>query len=376
MTGPGIRVAAFFAALFIAAAVNTGFLSLWFADRGITPGEIGQILGAASLLRVITGPAWGTLADRIGRRRPVLLGASLTAAVATLLYATLHDFLPLLLLSVCQASAASALNPLIDSLALALSREGRMEYGPVRSIGSAAYMVATAAAGWVLSRTGSVIVPFVLAAAYGTAGLTVKALPEAATAPTTAHPLSGLRLFAHRPFRTIVLASALIQGAHAAYYGFAPLFWRQQGFSDTTIGLLLSEAIIAEIALFAWGRSLIERLGPPGLTACAASAAALRWTVTAAAPPLPLLAAVQLLHAATFAMQHLSAMLVLSRTIPPERAATAQALHAALGMGAPTGLMMLVSGLVYARWGGVVFLLMAAMGGAGVLVAVRLRRSQ
>jgi PPP family 3-phenylpropionic acid transporter len=87
------------------------------------------------------------------------------------------------------------------------------------------------------------------------------------------------------------------------------------------------------------------------------------------------LAAVQVLHAATFAMQHLSAMLVLSRTIPPERAATAQALHAALGMGAPTGLMMLLSGWVYARWGGLVFLLMAALGGAALPLASRLPRA-
>ncbi len=41
--------------------------------------------------------------------------------------------------------------------------------------------------------------------------------------------------------------------------------------SDAVIGLLMAEAIIAEIALFAWGRRLIERLGPAGLTACAAA---------------------------------------------------------------------------------------------------------
>jgi MFS transporter, PPP family, 3-phenylpropionic acid transporter len=328
---PGTRVALFFAALFVAAAINTAFLPLWFADRGIGPGAIGQILGAAALLRVITGPVWGTLADRIGRRRPVLLGAAIVASLTSLLYMALRDLLPLLLLSVFQASAASALNPLVDSLALALAREGRLDYGKVRAVGSAADMVATAATGWLLTRTGTWVVPVLLALAYGGSAAAATALPSAATPPMAAHPLAGLRLLAHRPFRRIVLASALIQGAHAAYYGFAPLFWRSQGFSDSTIGLLLAEAIIAEVALFAWGRRLVERLGPPGLTACAAAASVLRWSVTAAAPPLPVLAGVQLLHAATFAMQHLSAMLVLSRAIPPERAATAQALHAALG---------------------------------------------
>jgi len=76
----------------------------------------------------------------------------------------------------------------------------------------------------------------------------------------------------------------------------------------------------------------------------------------------------------TFAMQHLSAMLVLSRFVPAERAATAQALHAALGFGAPTGVMMLVSGWVYARYGGAVFWVMAGVGGAAVLLVVPLAR--
>jgi PPP family 3-phenylpropionic acid transporter len=75
-------------------------------------------------------------------------------------------------------------------------------------------------------------------------------------------------------------------------------------------------------------------------------------------------------------MQHLSAMLVLSRGIPPERAATAQSLHAALGMGAPTGLMMLLCGWLYTRGGGgLAFLAMAACGGAALLLVGPLLRA-
>lgn len=140
------------------------------------------------------------------------------------------------------------------------------------------------------------------------------------------------------------------------------------------IGLLIAEEIVAEIFLFARGRRLVARLGPAGLTACAASASILRWTITAFGPPLPLLAAVQLVHAATFAMQHLSAMLVLSRFVPTERAATGQALHSALGYGAPTGLMMLLSGWLYSRIGGLVFLAMAAVAGAALLLIAPLAR--
>ncbi len=369
----GVRVALFFAALFAAGAINTAFLPLWFADRGLSAVAIGQVLGIASLLRVVAGPSWGTVADRIGRRRPVLLAAAAAASGTALLYLPLYGFAALLLVASVQGVASSALNPLIDSLALALARERRMEYGPVRSIGSIAYMAASAGAGWLLSVTGSWVVPWLLVGSYGSAAAVTPLLPEAARAPAAPRALAGLRLLANRPFRLALLASALIQGAHAAYYGFAPLLWRSQGFSDSVIGLLVAEGIVAEVALFAWGRRLVERLGPAGLTACAATASLIRWSVTACAPPLGVLVVVQLLHAATFAMQHLSAMLVLSRAVPPERAATAQALHGALGYGAPTGLLMLLAGLLYARFGGAVFLAMAAIGGSAVVLVKPLR---
>jgi MFS transporter, PPP family, 3-phenylpropionic acid transporter len=366
-------VAAFLGAYFAANAINA-FLPLWFADRGLSAAAIGQILAAASLLRVLAGPGWGNVADRLGRRRPVLLFAAFAAAGLAASYPAATSFLPLLLIAATQGIAASAINPLADSLALALAREGRLDYGPVRAVGSATFMVATALAGWLLNRVGSWLVPWLLAAGYGAAGLFSPFLPEAATPPAAPNAFAATKLLGNKPFRLAICCTALIQGAHAAYYGFAALFWRSQGTSDTVIGLLIAEGIVAEILLFARGRRLIERLGPAGLTACAAAASIIRWTLTAAAPPLPVLAAVQLLHAATFAMQHLSAMLVLSRFVPPDRAATAQALHAALGYGAPTGLMMLLSGYLYARAGGLVFLVMAATAGAALLLAPPLAR--
>lgn len=372
----GTRIALFFAAIFAAGAVNGGFLPLFFADRGLSPQAIGRVLGLAALLRVLAGPGWGNVADRIGRRRPVLCAAGTVAALAALAYLPLTGFLGFLAVAAVQGVAAAALSPLVDSLALALARERKLEYGPVRSFGSVAYMLASAVAGRLLTAAGTALVPWLLALGYALAAVLAPLLPEAEVPRAAARPLAGLRLFTLPPFRLTVAASALIQGAHAAYYGFAPLFWRAQGYSDTLIGLLIAEGIVAEILLFARGRKLVEHLGPSGLTACAAGASAVRWTVTAMAPPLPVLAAVQLLHAATFAMQHLSAMLVLSRGVAPERAATAQALHAALGMGAPTGLMMLLCGWLYARGGGgQAFLAMAACGGAALLLIGPLARA-
>ena len=109
------------------------------------------------------------------------------------------------------------------------------------------------------------LVPWLLAAGYGAASLFSVFLPEKpATPPAARHSFAGLKLFGSKSFRLAVGGTALIQGAHAAYYGFAALFWRSQGLSDTVIGLLIAEGIVAEILLFARGRRLVERLGPAG----------------------------------------------------------------------------------------------------------------
>jgi PPP family 3-phenylpropionic acid transporter len=292
----------------------------------------------------------------------------------SLAFVPLYGFLPILVVATCQAIAASALGPLADSLALALMREGKLEYGPVRAAGSVSYMVMTAATGQILALAGAAVVPWLQATGYAMNAVFSRLLPEAATPPARPHVLGGWGLIRLPTFRLTVAATALIQGSHAAYYGFAAIYWRSLGIGDDVIGLLFAEGIIAEVLLFLRGRRLVERLGPAGLTACAASAAVVRWSVMGFAPGLPVMAALQLLHAATFAMQHLAAMILLSRAVPPERSATAQALHSALGQGVPNGLMMLLTGVLYARFGGRAFWAMAVTAGLALGLAGRLRR--
>ncbi|MBK1662673.1 MFS transporter, partial [Paracraurococcus ruber] len=181
------------------------------------------------------------------------------------------------------------------------------------------------------------------------------------------------------PFRDPAFAwllplSALVQASHAFYYGFGTIHWQAAGLSAGVIGLLWAEGVVAEVALFLWGRRLADRLGAPGLAALAALAGLLRWSVTASTTWLPALAAAQALHGITFGAMHLAAMRVLARQ-PPERAATAQTLHASLGPGLVSGLLTLASGPLYASAGGAGFWAMAGLCLLALPLAWRLRRA-
>lgn len=370
MARDGLRVGLFLAAFFAAGAITTAYLPVWFAGRGLSSAEIGQVLGLGSLLRVAMVPGWGWVADRVGGRAALFAGAAIAAGSAALLPAA-WGFAVILLISAAQGVAASALTPLTDALSLALAAARRLDYGRTRAYGSVAYMAATAFGGALLGAVGSGLVPWAIAGLYALAAGLALALPGVAAPPPAVRIRQGWH---SRSFRLALLATALIQGAHAAYYSFAALHWRAAGIPDGVIGLLIAEGIVAEVALFIWGRPLVERLGPARLTAVAAGASVLRWTVTAFVTDVPTLAAVQLLHAATFACQHLSTMLVL-RALPAQRAGTAQAVMSALGFSAPTGLLVWVSGLIYGAAGGLTFLLMAAVGGSALLIVPALARA-
>ena len=302
----------------------------------------------------------------------MLAAAAITAAAAAILLPTLHGLGPLLLAAAALGMASALLAPLLDAVTLALAGQARLDYGRTRAWGSLSYMLATAATGALLARGGTALVPILLAAGYTAAALCATRLPDIEPGPRSTTGLAAL--FHDRPFVLALVATALIQGSHAAYYSFAPLHWRAAGIGDTTIGLLVAEGIVAEIALFLWGRNLVRRLGAARLTALAAIACLIRWTALAFITDIPLLALLQPLHAATFAFQHLSTMLVLAR-LPPQRAGLAQTLMSAIGFSAATATLVWLTGHLYATWHGLAFLPMAAVGAAALLTVRPLHKA-
>ena len=199
----------------------------WFADRGLTAAQIGEVLGLSALLRVGVIPLWGQAADAIGHRRAALAGAALVAMAAALLLPAMPLMAPLFAAACVQGVAAATLTPLGDAVALPLAAAGRLDYGRTRAWGSVSYMGAAAAGGALLGVAGTGAVPLILAVGYGFTAVFGLLMPEAPHAAPVPHErASPFRLPA---FRLAVLASGLIQGAHAAYYSFAALRWRAAG---------------------------------------------------------------------------------------------------------------------------------------------------
>jgi PPP family 3-phenylpropionic acid transporter len=86
-------------------------------------------------------------------------------------------------------------------------------------------------------------------------------------------------------------------------------------------------AVAAEVVVFFLvGPWLLDRLGPSRAIGIAAVLGAGRWLVSALTLDLTAIALIQPLHGVTFALLHLACMRLLAICVPPQLAATAQAL--------------------------------------------------
>ena len=359
MSSSAPRFAILFTAQFAAVGVLLPFIPPLMAAAGLSAAEVGAILACGAAMRLVAGPLGGRLADALGQPRAVMAGGAALAAAAACLYGLAQGFAGLLAANLIMAVGFASVVPLGDAMALRAAREEGWDYGRVRAVGSAAFIVMAGAAGWVADRAGAGSVAWLLAGALAGAALAALALP-ARPGPARRGGGAFRAVIALPAFRRVLLVSALVQGSHAAYSAFGSIHWAAAGVSGTAIGLLWAWSVAAEVALFAWGRPLADRLGARGLALVAALAGLLRWGITAQTVALPALVLAQLLHAATFGAMHLATMRVMQAAIPPAVAGTAQTLLAA-GIGAVMMVATLLAGQGYAAFGPAVFWGMAVM---------------
>ena len=245
---------AFYAASFLVVGIQLPFWPVWLAGRGLDAQDIAFVFAAAIWAKIVATPIIGALADRLGRGRAMMVAL---AAAACLGYAALwpaRSFWALLWLNLVAGVAQSALMPLGDSITLAAVRGARLDYGRIRVWGSISFIIAAVGSGWLLGPSTAALDNIVLAlvlAASATLLLACLAIPSAPAVPVIGSRWRALGDFAaDRRFWLFVASGAALQSSHQLYYGFGTLYWRELGFSDTVIGILWAEGVLAEIVLF------------------------------------------------------------------------------------------------------------------------------
>jgi MFS transporter, PPP family, 3-phenylpropionic acid transporter len=312
-------------ALYSAYGTESAYLPAFLGHHGLSNEQIGLVLAAGIVVRIVAGPLTGRLADHLDARKPVLSIAAFFSGLIGFAYNLAFGFAPLLAVSMAHAAATASLAPLADALSVAASTKGGgFQYGWVRGAGSAAFVCGTLISGQLIDGFGLRSIIITSSILFLLMTLSAIRIRSPLTAPV--HPSNlELGVFATLwkivAFRRLIVIAFLVIGSHALNDAFAVIQWRDAGHSNLSICLLWSEAVVAEVVVFfLLGPWLIARLGLSGAATLSASAGVLRWSVMASTTAMPALVGVQALHGLTFALMHLAAMGIIARIIRHRRA--------------------------------------------------------
>jgi PPP family 3-phenylpropionic acid transporter len=356
--------------LYGAFGVASPFWPKFFETKSLVPQQISEILAAAMLARLVSGPLVGYLADQLGSLRLVLAGCAVLSAIAVFAFLWADTFWLLLVVALFQAAALAPTTSIADALSVNLASPRvaeRLEYGWLRGSASAAFVVGTLTVGQLISPSdlSPVIwmnVSLLLATAVATTLLPGVASRASLQLDARSFPLQEMKaLLGTSQYRMVLFVSALVFGSHAVHDAFAVIRWNDAGVSTSAISFLWSEAVIAEVFVFLIaGPALIKRFGVRGAALLAATAGIVRWSVAGVTTSILLLSLIQPLHGLTFALLHLACMRMMGVLVSTRVAATAQALYAFCS-GFVTAALTYFSGTLYALYGGAAFFPMSAL---------------
>ena len=366
---PAVAYVLLYAALYAAFGVASPFWPRFFETRALSPQQIGILLAAAMLTRLLAGPMVGMLADRAGSLRFALAICSALAAASAAALLWAHTFALLLFVTVIQAAFLAPTTSLADALSVNAARPRvagkEFEYGWIRGSASLAFIFGTLTVGQLISQNDVTPIiwlnlSFLIVAAASTSLLPpVVARSWSLTGSSVIGELGELLRISR--FRMMILVSSFIYGSHAMHDAFAVIWWSAAGIEPSTISVLWSEAVAAEVVVFFLiGPALLDRLGARGAAVLAAAAGIVRWSVAGVTTSVLALSIIQPLHGFTFALLHLASMRMMQTLVPARLAGTGQSIYA-FGSGCVTAVLTLLSGFLYGKLGGAAFFPMALL---------------
>jgi len=374
-----VRLGLFYAALFVGTGASSPYIPVWFASRGLSGAEIGLILSAPMLARALTAPAMAMWADSFKLRRTPLILMALASAGAYGLLAAPLGFAWWFGVWFFASSVFATIAPLTDVIAFARARLDGFNFGWPRGIGSVAFVIANIVVGALLVRFSPELVVAWITAAAMLAALGARALlppdpvREGGAVSRLSERFAGLKdLLRDGDFMLAVISAGLIQSAHAFYYSFSTLAWKQQAIPESLTGILWGVAVTAEVAFLWFLEPWRRRVGPRHLLVMGGVAALARWAILSLSPPLWLVFPLQALHVFTYAATFLASLQIVERLSSPANASAAQTINSALSGGLLMGAATIGSGWLFDAVGAKGYLAMAVMSGLGLIGALRL----
>ena len=368
---PYWRLSAFYLSYFGALGALVPYWALYLKSLDFSAQAIGELMAILMATRIVAPNLWGWLADRSGRRMPVVRLGSLLAAITFFGVFFGQTYLWLALVMTGFSFFWNAVLPQFEATTLNHLGPNAERYSRVRVWGSIGFIVTAGGLGPLLEEFGTGLLLPVLAALF--AAIWVSTLfVEDPPGPAAPHPPGRLAaILGRRDVLAFLAVCFLMQASHGPYYSFYSIYLEETGHGRALIGQLWVLGVVAEIGVFMVMHRLLPGIGAKVMLLVSLSLAAVRWLLIGwFVDSLPLLMLAQVLHAASFGSYHAAAMYLVHQLFVGRHQGRGQALYSSVSFGAGGALGSLGAGYLWAPLGGAwVYTLAAVTSLLAVVVA-------
>jgi MFS transporter, PPP family, 3-phenylpropionic acid transporter len=351
------------------------FLPVYLDEQGLSPGQIGFIIGTGGFVTIIAQPLWGMISDRTKTIRKVLLLLLLCSAVFGFLLYDSSSYVLLVLYAMFLYFFLMPIDPLTESLNFRIAEASGISYGSIRTYGALGYGVMALVTGYVMSYLGAGRLGLLFAGICVLSFIVSWLMPDA---PVTGKPvtLSSLKQFISNKETLLFLVLVFISSVPARMNDtFLGVYIRELGGSAELVGQAWFLAAGSEIIVFAlsfwWLRKGKELI----IISFAGFFYFLRFFLSAWISDPHLLVYLQILQVVTFPVFYSAAIQYLYSIVPEEWRATGQTVLALLFFGVSGILASYAGGALYNAFGGqVLYLSVSAMSLFGMIFGLILFR--
>lgn len=253
---PATRGALFYLLFWGSAGVYVPFLSVYFANLGITNPRIGLLMGLIPLMTLIVSPLLSYVADRSGQHIRYL-ALVLTLAVPSLLaLAAARDFTTAVLAMALFAACRGPAEPLADAVVASMASHYHFQYGRARLWGSLSFAVIALICGVLWQRWGYAAM---LAVAALLSLPTARAASQLPKTPLGQRDLAINVLLKDPVTTTLTFTSLLVSGALVMHETFAGVYMEALGGSAVAVGAIWAITAFSELPTMHYADAIMDR---------------------------------------------------------------------------------------------------------------------
>lgn len=263
---------------FVATGINSILISLYLQSLGASFSEIAIIQSSVVVTMLVASYAWGRFSDRLGRRKPILIGGLAILSIAYFLLSqaptSYWAWAARLFEGMGSAAYATISLAMMGDLLEKEKQRGR-SIGIWRGLGSLAFAVGSITGGWFADQITIAPTLLLCVGLYAAAACCALFLREGsrlpAAPPVAGRPQPAGATAAATPAARSMLPIAFMGGvffwicAHSASASMWPNYMATFGYGKTASGFLWGMAAIIEMVVMHRAGILSDRWGRPPL---------------------------------------------------------------------------------------------------------------